>query len=530
MIKKLIIMGVVAVVVVLAGTYGYSEYMTRTAVVYDVAVVRKGFVIEEAFSSGKVESPMKIDLHFKTSGKLVALYAHIGDKVELGDVLATQDTTQLDTQVAEMDAGIKLQKARLNQLLAGSSREDITVAESTVESATVAVANAERSLENAKQSALDVLTDAYTKSDDAVRNNVDQLFTNARLSNPKLIFSSVNDSQLAADAELSRPQMETVLKSWSKSVLALAADSDLTKQIELAKVNLEKVRIFLSTMAVLINNPNNRPSSISEETWNGWRSSIATSRATISATMSAVSATDENIAAKESAIKAAEANLVTAKKQLGQIKAPTRSTDIAVYQAQIEQALASMKKVEAGIEDLSITSPTMGVVTNTTGEVGEIIDPVTPVVSILSGGNLQIKLNVIEDNIVNVKIGQTARITLDAVSGKEFAGTVTAIDPAETRISGAVYYQTTVAFKTMEDFIRSGMTANVWIKTAQADNTLYIPISAVYERDGMKYVRVLLGKGVTEKAVLAGLKNSNGMIEVTRGLDAGEKVILNSAS
>jgi HlyD family secretion protein len=317
-----------------------------------------------------------------------------------------------------------------------------------------------------------------------------------------------------------------MLKDWSSEVDTLSTSSNLDTTISSTKDNLEVVRSFLDKMALLINNPNNKPSNISQTTWDTWRGSIAASRTSINATLSNLSAAQENITAKESAILTAKANLDTAHQELAQKEAPTRSTDIAVYQAQIEQAVAAMKKVQTERDDLLLVAPIKGLVTETNGEVGEIIAPSVSAVSILADGNLQIKLNVVEDNIVNVKVGQTAKITLDALPDKNLFGTVTAIDPAETTISGAVYYQTTVVFNTTEDFIRSGMTANVWIRTAVSTSTLFVPVSALQRKGNRKLVDVLEGNTLIEKEVATGLKNNVGMIEITYGLSEGEKVVL----
>ncbi len=524
--KKLILLGIFLFLVVAAST-GVAFFWYRSIPLqYDTTLVKRGDVIAESLATGKVEAPTKIDLHFKNSGKLVALNAKVAKQIEVGAILAKQESTQLDTQVAEMQADINLQRARLSQLLAGYSKGDITVAQSAVTSGDVLVSNSKKSLENSKQNAVDILRDAYTKSDDAIRNNTDQLFTNAQSSNPQLIFSSVTNSQLKIDVESMRLTLEPLLLSWSNSIDGLSTASDITKTISSSKSNLGVIRTFLDKMALLINNPSNRPSNITQGTWDLWRASIASSRASINVALSNISAAEENMTAKESAIETAKANLETAKQQLAQKQAPTRSTDIAVYQAQIEQAVAAMKKVQTQRNDLVLVAPIKGVVTETNGEVGEIITPNVSAVSILADGNLQIKLNVVEDNIVNVKVGQIAKITLDAVPDKNLLGTVTAIDPAETTISGAIYYQTTVVFNTTEDFVRSGMTANVWIRTAVSTSTLFVPVSAIQRKGNRKLVDVLEGTTLIEKEVATGLKNNVGMIEVTYGLSEGEKVVL----
>lgn len=166
-------------------------------------------------------------------------------------------------------------------------------------------------------------------------------------------------------------------------------------------------------------------------------------------------------------------------------------------------------------------------VTAVNGERGETVGPDMTIVSLATGGALQIDLSVVEDKIVDVKVGQKARITFDAIENQEFVGTVVAIDPAETVVGGAVYYKTTVLFDDVDERIRSGMTANVWILTATASDTLFVPASAIQIKDDKMIVQVQGESKMIEKEVAVGIENNTGMIEILSGLSEGEQVILN---
>ncbi|MBU2081949.1 hypothetical protein KKH14_00790, partial [Patescibacteria group bacterium] len=118
----------------------------------------------------------------------------------------------------------------------------------------------------------------------------------------------------------------------------------------------------------------------------------------------------------------------------------------------------------------------------------------------------------------------------------EWAGKIVKIDPAETVKGGAIYYKTTVFFDKEDKRIRSGMTANIWVKTASKENALYIPLNAIKEKRGKEptdsrlypYVEVLEGNQIKEKEVQTGMKGENGMIEIISGLNEGEQIILST--
>lgn len=500
----------VGIVVVALGVVGALFFQRLSNVSYELSDVKKGDIVQEVSASGKVESPTKIDLRFKNSGKLVLLNAKVGRKVSAGQLLAKQDTTQLDAQVSEMQAGIDLQKAKLNQLLSGVSAEDIDLSET-------AMVNAKQALEDAKYTLINTLNNSYTKSDDAVRGKSDQLFSNPKTSNPQLVFVGSN-FQLDNDVEWERMLIESTLNTWTESLSLVSNQSDLLSAIALANQNTDQIKLFLNKLALLVNAlaPN---SSISQTTVDKWKTDISTARTNVDTAISNLLSAKENLKTKEAGLKTAEG-------QLALKKAPIRSSDVAVYQAQINQAEASLQKIQAQREDFMISAPLPGVVTEVNGEVGEIIGPDKIVVSFGAGGALQIKLNIVEDNIVNVKVGQEAKITFDSIEKETFLGKIVAIDPAETTIGGAVYYQTIVLFDKADERIKSGMTANVWIKTAVSENTLFVPESALQYKDGVMIVQVLASGSVLDREIVTGTKNNLGMIEVISGLSEGEQVLL----
>ena len=201
--------------------------------------------------------------------------------------------------------------------------------------------------------------------------------------------------------------------------------------------------------------------------------------------------------------------------------------DVKAQKALVAQAQADIELQRAKIAETILTAPMDGTIVTANSEVGEIAKPETLIVSIISDESLQINVDVAETTIANIAVGQTVRITLDAFDNAiEWAGTVTKIDPAETIRGGAVYYKTTVSFDKKDLRIKSGMTANVWIKTAVSEDTLLVPVSALQKNNNKNIVRALQGKQVVEKEVVTGLRNDSGMLEIISGLSQGEQLVI----
>ena len=98
------------------------------------------------------------------------------------------------------------------------------------------------------------------------------------------------------------------------------------------------------------------------------------------------------------------------------------------------------------------------------------------------------------------------------------------IDPAETVISGVIYYKVTSIFDVKDQRIKSGMTVNLDIKTDKREDVLYLPYFVIMEQDGEKYVEVLEDNILKKKIIKLGLEGENN-IEIISGLEQGEKVI-----
>jgi RND family efflux transporter MFP subunit len=201
--------------------------------------------------------------------------------------------------------------------------------------------------------------------------------------------------------------------------------------------------------------------------------------------------------------------------------------DIKAQEALVKQAQSDIELQRAKINETVLVAPIDGFIVAADSEIGEIAKPETIIASIISDDKLQIDVDIPEVAIANVKIGQMARITLDAFAdGSEWTGRVVDIDSAETIKGGATYYKATIFFDKEDTRFKSGMTANLWIRTDFSENTLFMPISALQKKDNKDIARVLEAKQVKEKEVVTGIKNNSGMIEIISGLSEGEQIVL----
>lgn len=507
--NKRTILIVSAIVVVLA-VAGYFLFRGEKGPTFETVAVERGDVTQEVSVTGTVKPAEDVYLSFENGGKVSRIYADVGDKVRVGDILIQLDNSEINAQLAGAQAALETQEAELAELKAGSRAEEINVKEAEVSSA-------EAALDQAKKSLVGKLQNAYTVSDDAVHNRADSFFRVPPIPAPHLVFS-IADIQLKIDIESRRLALESALASWQSSLGQLTATSDLAYYISVAKTNLDQVSSFLNKANLALNGLTGG-AEISQTTIDAWKTGIATARTNVSASIDDVSGADTTLSTKQSALELAQ-------QELNLTKAGSTKEEIDAQQAQVNKARADVLNYEAQMEKTIIRSPMDGLVTKQDAKVGEIVSANENLVSVISANNFEIEANIPEADIAKVKLGDPARITLDAY-GEDvvFGAKVVKIDPAETVIEGVSTYKTTLQFDMKDERIKSGMTANMDIMTDKRKNVVVIPQRAVISRGQDKFVLVDNGTiNPEERKIETGLRGVEGNVEVISGLMAGERI------
>lgn len=202
-----------------------------------------------------------------------------------------------------------------------------------------------------------------------------------------------------------------------------------------------------------------------------------------------------------------------------------------------DQALAAVKAAKSVLK-----APFAGVVTTLDAEVGQLATAGTPVITVATTDQLEITANVPETDALKLKPDLTAKISLDAVPGPPparlapfgggrptLAGRVVTIAPAAAILEGVPTYEITIALLATDVALKPGLTADINIETAARDSVVAIPRRAIITRDGQQLVRVQeADETVREQNVTTGLLGSDGFIEITSGLTAGQTVLLNA--
>ena len=143
-------------------------------------------------------------------------------------------------------------------------------------------------------------------------------------------------------------------------------------------------------------------------------------------------------------------------------------------------------------------------------------------IKIASTEELYVTLNIGEEDITKVLIGQEANITITANS-KQYIGTIDKISDVGTYNSSGSTFLAKVKFAN-DGTVKLGMSANCTVILEKAENVIAVPKEAVQTANGAEYVIIVNNDGTTEnKVVETGISN-DAYTEIKIGLEGIERV------
>ncbi len=105
---------------------------------YDTYVVKRGDIISTVSATGSIEPERRVELNFKTGGRVAEVLVQEGDSVQAGQILARLETADLKLALAQAEATLRINQARLEQVRKGPDESEILAARAQLESAQAA--------------------------------------------------------------------------------------------------------------------------------------------------------------------------------------------------------------------------------------------------------------------------------------------------------------------------------------------------------------------------------------------------------
>lgn len=498
-INPWLIVGAVVIVLaigaaVLITNRASTAAQTAAAAIKTIPVTR-GTIIGSVSGSGAVTADQSLDLAFQTNGQVTSVLVKEGDVVKQGQALATLDARTIESQVANAQAALDSAQARLKQVKEGdSTSEAITAAQAALDSAQ---ANYDKVAAGP--------TAAELTAAQASINSAQAAYTAAVQS------ASASSSNLEA-AKATLMKAENAVKQAQAAYDRIGGATNpniglLPQSKDLQNATVDYQQALANYNALL--------------TTNGPDAQSKTASALSNLQAAKKQLADLQVTPDQLAT--AKSNLEQAKSNLAKLNAPASDTDIAIQQAAVTQAEQTLKQAQLNLEDATLTAPFGGVVTNVKIVPGSNSNGVA--MTLVDRDPLHVELRLSENDVVQAAQNQDVKLSIDSIANWNAQGKVTYISPVSSVSNGVVTYQVRVDFADTDPRVKVGMTSNVDIITAQKDNVLLVPNSALLPQGSGRVVQIRGADGkITDVPVVIGITDG-AQTEIISGVTEGQQVI-----
>ncbi len=468
--------------------------MNRTPTV-EVAVAKAGEIESQLQTVGSLESPNKANVAPRTGGRIEFIEVREGDVVSKGQSLVRIDPSDLEGQVAGARSSVAEARARLAQaqLGEGPSRANIT---GQIENQNAAVTSAKADFDQVNRNYESQVGVAQSDLTDA----------EAKLQTAKSQVTSAEaglerDRANLANAIAKRNRTEELYKDGFSSLAALE-DARTAVQVQQGVVN-----VSLSQVA-------------------GAKQNVASVTAQLSAKRDQLAIAKRkgqaDIAASKARLSQAQSSLKVA--MANRSGNPAYQENLSALRASVQAAEAQLSQSLSRLTETTLRAPIDGIVTERSADIGSLASPGTPLIVVQSIDSLLVRTSLPLDVLGKISVGQTAKVSVDALAGQTFTGSISnvngAADPASRQITALI------RLANPGRKLRPGMFSHVIIVTGRVQAAVTVPREAIRTTQQGQTIAVVDDKmKVSVRTVKLGVQ-SDTTAEVLEGVKAGEKVVV----
>lgn len=205
----------------------------------------------------------------------------------------------------------------------------------------------------------------------------------------------------------------------------------------------------------------------------------------------------------------------------------TLAAQLEVCRADVEDAKSNVIIAKKNLEDSVVRSSVDGVVADKNVTLGQIVSSGSQLMTVEQIDYVYITVQIPQQDIATVQIGGKASINVDAYAGKVFTGEVAVINPVAGRESRL--FEVKIKVDNQNYLLKPGMFGEVSLADDNSETgILVIPRQALFSRKGQNYVFVADEDGTAKKIRVETGELIDDSLEITSGLKAGDKVILDN--
>lgn len=439
------------------------------------ATVTRGTVIGAVAASGEVVAPGDLGVSFQVAGEVVEVLVDVGQRVRAGEVMARLDTSEFTDQLTVAQAQANAAEAALTQVRQGRTSQQQRVSSLQRAQADLRIRQAEAALAHAEELyelGLDALDDQVDAAED-----LRDLTREAR--------DEARDAYDDACDPLPDPLTTECMTAQQGRATAEQRHREASNALDAARANRDQGRVQQ-------------------------RQALDQARDRV----------DDARAGRDLTLAQDDAAAVVTRAERTQAE------------SQAAQARAQVSQAERALERAELRAPAAGTVAQVTVNAGDVVaggpGMEGDAVLLTDVDEREISALFSEADAARIEVGQPAVVTFDALPEVTLNGRVRRVDVTPTITGNLVRYGVRITVEELPDAVRTGQTATAEIITGQADDTLYVPTTAVSTVGRDTTVIVWDGETREERDVEIGIQGDQ-HTEILAGLEEGELVVLPTA-
>lgn len=223
-----------------------------------------------------------------------------------------------------------------------------------------------------------------------------------------------------------------------------------------------------------------------------------------------------------------------------EIRADVRERQLAA--TAVQQSEVALQEARERLNDYIIRAPFDGIVTGLAVESGDTVSQTSTLASVITRA-MKVVITLNEVDAAQVKVGNSANLSFDALPNERVPGKITKIDTIGVAEQGVVSYGAEITLDEQNPNLKPGMSVAAEISLAEKKNVLLVPNAAITYEDNKTYVWIASAQaendqrggsniaqgdptgGRQRKEITAGLTD-NVKTEVVSGLNEGDRVLV----
>jgi HlyD family secretion protein len=473
-----------------------AEASTAGALV-TVTDVKRGPISKTVDVTGSLVALQDVVVGAKQAGRLATVYVHEGDPVSAGQTVAVMDTTEMQAQVQSAQANLQAAITREQQ-----ARATLMQARSGLTQSKNALANARTTLQWTEKTTANAVSTARAGVETA-KERLAVVKQGAREQERRQAEESVRSAK--ANYEKARSDLKRYQALFREQAISQSQLDEKEAAAEAAQAAYNSAQQALSLIREGARPEDIRQAEIAVQT-----AQVALDRA---------QADRDQVVLRRQDVENARSGIATAEANVKSAEAGIRSA-----QAGVAQAQAAVRIVQDALNNAYVKSPISGYVAERKAEPGQQLGGGGAVMRVVNPSSVYFQAVLSESQFSQVRVGQNADVTIDALPGVKLNGRVTRVLPVASTAARSFNIRIDIP---ADRRMRPQMFARGSVLIDTHRNATLVPKDAVIFDPANNRTRLFVAKSGTqavERAVKTGYSNPE-YVEIISGVNAGEQVI-----